>query len=152
MSGAPEVWHGVQPPPADLPAPIGERVRRRPLLADVPMPMPDLSYRDQCPTRYDFAAAIAAQIVDDALPDRAAADDDAGYSHARRNGLALMHGALHIASQVSDNYPGQDISHMVVFERWCRSKYGLRQLQRMRATQLGVHPAIRAEHVSTENA
>lgn len=33
---APEVWHGVQPAPADPPAPIGERVRRRSLLDPSP--------------------------------------------------------------------------------------------------------------------
>lgn len=33
---APEVWHGVQPPPADPPSPIGERVRRRSLLDPSP--------------------------------------------------------------------------------------------------------------------
>lgn len=35
MSGA-EVWHGVQPPPAEPPAPIGDRVRRRSLLDPSP--------------------------------------------------------------------------------------------------------------------
>lgn len=31
-----QVWHGVQPPPTDPPAPIGERVRRRSLLDPSP--------------------------------------------------------------------------------------------------------------------
>lgn len=30
----PEVWHGVQRPPADPPAPIGDRVRRKKILLD----------------------------------------------------------------------------------------------------------------------
>lgn len=32
----PEVWHGVQRPPADPPAPIGDRVRRRSILDPPP--------------------------------------------------------------------------------------------------------------------
>lgn len=103
-------------------------------------PMPNLSYLDQCPTRRDFAKAIADQIVADAMPDRATVDED-GYSHARRNAVALMHGALYIASRVGDNYPGQDLDNMVVFERWSLGKFGLRTLQQMRAVQLGVRAA-----------
>lgn len=118
-------------------------------------PMPDLSYRDQCPTRHDFAEALAEQIVNDAIPDWTEFGDD-GYSHpaylrARRNAMALMAGALHIASQVHDNYPGQDLGSMVVFERWLSGHTGLRVLQRMRAHQLGVRPTITLA-VSTENA
>lgn len=102
--------------------------------------MPDLSYLDQCPTRRDFAAALAQQIVDDAMPDWQEFGDDAwshpAYKRARRNAIALMHGALSIAEQVHDNSPGQDLDRMVVFNRWLAGYTGLRTLQRMRAAQV----------------
>lgn len=102
-------------------------------------PMPDLSYLDQCPRRRDFAEALARQIVDDAMPERPLnCQTDPAYQRARGNALALIHGALHVAGNVHDNYPGQDINSMVVFNRWVDAKFGLRQLQMMRAAQMGV--------------
>lgn len=119
--------------------------------------MPDLSFREQCPTRADFARALADQIVDDAMPDHHEYGEDywtePAYRAARRNATALMQGALHIASQVHDNYPGQDLDSMVVFTRWIQGRSGLRALQMMRARQLDVPLTIRpAGHrpVSTE--